>query len=761
VSVDTSTVSYDHDGRICISGWTLDKPSRDCSPYVSDIASIVHKTEVGIYGLALSNASWTVVTGATWPNEDGEFEVTEPNGGIILTLPNNYVDRLSTHVPQQTAPEPVPQAYMTRQHDYYYNAPSNPERHHEPVYSWLGWGYLYIPLFADYKEVDVTVTISYYGSDWHSDNHFTDSTRQTEYKYTLGELTTIERKIRTTDFLQELCVDLAATVPLRIVHSIRLLFSKAGHYRIWEPRLRLDSGSDQEDREPGHPHVYLKEFEHWEYKRGGISACVDGQYLEGIAWPDSSHKNTFEPTGGHFDYRVGAKSGIDFTTAWSLAGYLSFIERCCDAWEATYNTSAVECFDLRPVNRWTSDNMDVAVRVGQWTTAPGLHYDFTAEKIVGGQVHGWSGENGSRVRNSTCVSRLYRRATLKPDWEFVEDLSSDVHGHFHSSSKMIFRSYLFDRAFYWDYGVGWSVNDVNDVGHFATREYVVGYTYGAVHQTIWFGSFGLLHQLYLDDDDILLRWLPWPRLSWSDPVRICAASGADDLFLGGRHGTPRLYMSWRCGDVVHFAWTEDLGVTIGAHYTADMKWSTVRHVVASRFWFTLGYYDDAWRLKVRLADDKTFNWLQFPSMKGEDDPTEVVIEDLGQSNDAVFLSDRYHRLIIIGDDSVYISYDWGSSWEYAGHCDEQGWSNIRGRTKGDRFGLVGLNDNVWQFVHGYRSSEGDITWLIGPTDVGSKFNGDIGFDIDGREVQVVTIPHNGDFAVRYSDNLGVTWRDLT
>jgi len=134
VSVDTSTVSFDHDARICISGWTLDKPSRDCSPYVSDIASIVHKTEVGIYGLALSHTDWVADSAATTPNANGEFEVTEPGGSLTLTLPNNYVQRLREHVPAQTAPEGIPQAYITRQHDYYYSAPTHPETTREAVY---------------------------------------------------------------------------------------------------------------------------------------------------------------------------------------------------------------------------------------------------------------------------------------------------------------------------------------------------------------------------------------------------------------------------------------------------------------------------------------------------------------------------------------------------------------------------------------------------------------------------------------------------
>jgi len=608
MSVDTSTVSFDHDGRIVISGWPLSATDRTSSPYVSDIVTIAHRDNVGIYGDVFPISSgdewwgrWEPTThyettphyvaqadgyegvfepclecdhfvqlffeanfGIDFPDDwwkgtalemcsglpdgfecisdsslcedkylqpgdglaihvggaghaavvhsteggkiilaEGLYDPNNPGHGVdgnivlIREKPSSYVtfaifryvgpsnvfrfvpisnyERRQVLVASQAAPEPVPQAYITRRHSYYTHHWTTIQEYPESVYCWLGWRYLYVYLAAPSpRSTRLQTTITFRrGQYW--DNHRTDSSRQTEYEYAAGQDYTLTYDAPVAEGVQEICVDIGeiqSKEPMQIVTGIRLEFADGDDWQINEPKLCLDRGdlSSSPPRDPATPHCYLKEFEHWQYRRGGMSACVDGQYLEGIAWPDSSHGNTLEPTGGHFDYRVGATSGIDFTSAWSLAGYLDFIERCSDAWDTTYSAAAAEaafkddegnwlktphCFDLRPVNRQTGTTFDVAVRVGQWTTAAGLHYDFTAEKIVRGQAHGWmSDPTGAADRNHANADTLERRKQGSSDtWAEVQSLSSDGHGHWHSQSLETIAEYSDDVATFWNYRV--------------------------------------------------------------------------------------------------------------------------------------------------------------------------------------------------------------------------------------------------------------------------------------------------------------------
>ena len=454
------------------------------------IATVAHKNNVGIYGAALAHTDWTPDADATAPNAGGNFTVTGAGGTLTLDIPNKYEDRLGVQVPALTGPDPVPEAYITRQSGYY--APPwlpNPEGP-EGVYCWLGWGYLYVSLTAP-APTTVTATVTFYGVDTHSDTHVTDASRQTDYGFATGDLSTLEYETPIAAGAQTICIDLATEVPLRIVKSVKLEFGAVGAWTLAEPLLCQDAGDAQAapPRAGEADHLFFKEFEHFAYKRGGMSACVDGQYYEAIAWPDDSHENTLEPTGGHFDYRISAgEAGLDLSSAWTLLQFLSLIERTSDAWDTTYDNAAAEaafkdeddawlktpdCFDLRPVNRQTGTAFDVAVRVGQWTTAAGLHYDFTAEKIVEGQAHGWAQTgSGKRVRSRNGIENLWRR-TGEGVWHQVDSMGSDGHGHWHSSSHEIVAEYDGGTATLWDYGTGHTAVAVTTTGRWAVREYDV------------------------------------------------------------------------------------------------------------------------------------------------------------------------------------------------------------------------------------------------------------------------------------------------
>ncbi|HQA68492.1 MAG TPA: hypothetical protein PK801_09225, partial [Aggregatilineales bacterium] len=398
MALNVADISFDHDGRLVIDGWPLSAEDRTSDPRFTDVVTLGHRNNVGIYGPtpALTHEDWSPGAGATQTDADGDFTVSVAGATQTLTIPSNYASRLQTEVPAQTAPVGVPVAYITRRADAFVGDGEDPEG----VYCWLGWRYLRLLLTVP-SACDVTCTVTYRELGSHNDNHLSDSTRQTEYVYTPGAQHTLVRTVAMAQgSAQPMLVDLAADTPLAIVESIELSFGATGDWSLSEPQLVLDPGDGE--REAVTPHWFWKHFEHWAYAEGGISAVVDGQRC-GIEWPDHNKPNTVERhLGGNFNTVIGAESGIDLTGAWPLSTYVGFIRDCADAWEVTYNTSADEahlvddederlctlsCTDLCTVtgDDYEVTNPEVAIRVGIWTCATGLHYDWHVQAVVEGE----------------------------------------------------------------------------------------------------------------------------------------------------------------------------------------------------------------------------------------------------------------------------------------------------------------------------------------------------------------------------------------
>ena len=59
------SASFDHDLRVVIDTHPLDATSRTSSPYFSDVATITHRDQVGVYGLALDHTDWAPGTGVS------------------------------------------------------------------------------------------------------------------------------------------------------------------------------------------------------------------------------------------------------------------------------------------------------------------------------------------------------------------------------------------------------------------------------------------------------------------------------------------------------------------------------------------------------------------------------------------------------------------------------------------------------------------------------------------------------------------------
>ena len=481
-----SDIGFAHDQLIIIEGWLLDAEDRGAVAHVTEVASIAHEQSAGIYGAAHSHTDWTG-TDATAPDALGRFTVSEDDGYIELELANSYIERLQTEVPAQTAPEGVPSAYIKRRHNVY-EAEAD-----EAVYCWLGWNYLYVVLDAP-EATTVRARIEYYAQESHSDNHLSDSTRQTEYVFTPGAtaVMTCESPVH-AGAGEEVCFNLAFPhgdyEPLRVVKSIRLIFGTKGEWILAEPELALDRGDAQVSRGVPETHCDIKEFGAWGYRQGGMSAHVEGDYLEALAWPDADHANTLEPTAGHFSYVVGAASGIDLTGAWPLGTYMALIENCSDAWVTNYDGAAaavvtiddddnllktLSCTDLREVNLAGVDsgrNLEVALRVREWWTKGAIKDTFVAEKLVEGQVHGRARRGTGPLRNKPDIGNGWRRELDSDDsWEdWQEVLPSDEHGHAHSDSGEV-ADYDGEAEVLYEYALGVRA-DEDHTSRLATREY--------------------------------------------------------------------------------------------------------------------------------------------------------------------------------------------------------------------------------------------------------------------------------------------------
>ena len=498
MALNVADISFDHDGRLVIDGWALNCEDRTSDPRFTDVVTLTHRNNVGIYGPtpALTHEDWSPGAGATQTDADGDFTVSVAGATQTLTIPSNYASRLQTEVPAQTAPVGVPVAYITRRADAFVGDGEDPEG----VYCWLGWRYLRIILTVP-SPCNVTATITYRELGVHGDNHLSDSTRQTEYTYTPGAQHTLVRTVAMAQgSAQVMLVDLASETPLAVVESIALAFGATGDWRVGEPELVLDPGDGE--REAVTPHWCWKHFEHWAYAEGGISAVVDGQRC-GIEWPDHNKPNTVERhLGGNFNTVIGAESGIDLTGAWPLSTYVGFIRDCADAWEITYNSGADEahlvddedarlctlsCTDLCTVtgDDYEVTNPEVAIRVGVWTCATGLHYDWHVRHVVEGEAHGWlvAEEGGLPVRMTDGFS-LYRRELGTSDaWVEVEALTSNGHGYWRTHTQVPVLEYdEAGAATLYEYGVG-TEGAVVSLGRFAAREWVSHYA--EIEKGVW------------------------------------------------------------------------------------------------------------------------------------------------------------------------------------------------------------------------------------------------------------------------------------
>ena len=526
VDSDLATPSFQHDGTFIFDAWPLSATSRNGGQYMTDVCRFEVDANIGIYADAHTHEDW-VGTNCGTPTAGGEFVVGAGGGSLALTLACNYPARQAAVGNVDAIP--VPTAYRTRRHDALLGT-GNPVEKPEAVWDWRG-RYL-LQSFKDLSlPCDLTCRIVYYDDlGGCSDNHKTDSTRQTEYSYSAGDAYTLERTITVTHAdatdWSAVLIDLYDEQnghPLARVESIEWEFPDAGTFTMTEPQLVLDPGDRQEivagtpgyREAPTNNGAQVKVDESWRYAQGVVSAHVNGYCDAVMCAPDRAKATLIERCMDTLNVLIGAKTGLDLTTCYSLGAWP--VANAGEAWDfihssgneamhmkdsdgAVLKTLAVS--DICPVvaegEQAGKINLDVAVRCYSVTCVRGLHYAFAGTKYVGGRGHGMVVRNGRqdypRARGGKGGG-LYRRHLGSSDpWQGVEAaLTGDEHGHWSSEAHEISDT---DAArTMWEYAVRGT-----SMGRFATREF-------ALLEIYPFATGGKRCGVYTDPDGV--TWYAW------------------------------------------------------------------------------------------------------------------------------------------------------------------------------------------------------------------------------------------------------------
>lgn len=469
---DCATPSFQHNATLVINGWGLDATSRTVSPYMIDIVGIAADANQGVYANAHDHTDWVGVN-CTTPDSGGNFVVSAGGGSLTLTLKCNYRDRQAAvgAVGAIAAPE----AYRERRHDSRLGEGDPPETA-EAVWDWRG-RYLSQAFKGLALPCDLTVTIRYYMDLLGvSDNHKTDSTRQTDYAYTAGDLYTLTRTIPVSyadgagwaTVLVDLYDEANAGQPVAMAYDLKWDLP-AGTYQMAEPQLVTDPGDRQEvtsvspyyREAPSGDGLALKIDESWRYAQGVVSMVYNGLCNMALFVPDNAKGCVIERCLDTLDVRIGAQTGQDLTSCYALAGWP--FTKTGEAFTYSHSASAEEghmkdvddavlktlaVSDIVPQMQGGSIGA-VAVRCAEFHCVNGLPYVFDIVHYVHGRGHGMAvtpaadagtGEAFPRKRSGT-TGDLYARplgSTDEGDWTKVDDgYTVDEHGHWTSDAMPI------------------------------------------------------------------------------------------------------------------------------------------------------------------------------------------------------------------------------------------------------------------------------------------------------------------------------------
>jgi len=280
----------------------------------------------------------------------------------------------------------------------------------------------------------------------------------------------------------------------------------AGEYRLNEPTLTRDNGDRQEPstNEEGYRPaplgigLELKADESSGYRQGVWSAHHNGLCNMMMFVPDNSKAAVIERVFDTLNVLIGAKTGLDLTSCYTLAGipitnsgelltwnHSQSAEDAHMVDEDDARLTVLRAYDVAPGMHLqaASDTVvpRVAVRCYSWTCVRGLPYTFYGTKYVGGQGHGMvvRGDDDAlrgpwpRKRAGT-TGKLYRRplgSEEDGDYQLVGGgFGVDEHGHWKSSSEAILGTDE-DRMIY-EYALLQN-GEYASMGRFATREFAL------------------------------------------------------------------------------------------------------------------------------------------------------------------------------------------------------------------------------------------------------------------------------------------------
>lgn len=489
---DTSSRSFAHDGTLVIDGWWITAADRKSSPYVT-LASIEHNDYAGIHGpqQAISLDDYVGTGGVGSPDVNGNFTVSGA-GSVYVDLPSNFETRLAA-VTAQNFPEGMggaPGIYWYHRADLYAAFDGEPGAQSgtwsEPAEAcYCGWGWACLRLEFPTCPADALLTVTLTGKTFtHSDNHYTGSIRQEEYQYSSTEFAhTYSCQLVSGVGYVYLAVPNGDVDPdLEVVERITISGFGNGSWQIAEPRWCEDPTEGVEQQR-------VKIFQNWRYADGGISAVSGSSVrccLQDGTEGNSGKDNPVETrTVRMFDVIESENYMVDLTAAKSLAIMCGDVTNVCDAWTCTYAEAAaiaattdadsnvlktVSAIDLREVTRHTATGLDAAVRVCQWSTVPGVEYDFTAEKIVGGSMQGVLIDEDLRtlVRSQTGA-KVWVRAGTGGTYALHDEPTSNAAAVWRADSGDIYAS--FDPDVLNNYGVSYGAGEIGNTGRWAAREY--------------------------------------------------------------------------------------------------------------------------------------------------------------------------------------------------------------------------------------------------------------------------------------------------